>query len=459
MSRPLRRLSPANPFLDRVAQASRREIVIVGRNIVLCLDGTNNKYAAVNTNVVKLYAMLDKKSDQLGYYQPGIGTFAPPGIWGGLKRKIITRLDLAIAWLLEDHVSDAYRFLMRYHEEGDRIFLFGFSRGAYTARVLAAMLYKVGLLSKGNEELIPFAWDIFRKDSDLKLATGFRHTFARSVPIHFLGVWDTVSSVGWAWSPKHFQYTMNNPCVIIVRHAVALDERRTYFVQNLWGEGPDVEQVWFPGVHCDVGGGYPDGTLSTLGLAWMTREAKAHGLRTDPVAEQVTLPGAGTPAFLAQHAIGPAHESLTGWWWVGENFSKRTRSRTRKERGRPSCPPVGAGLSPTGRRLRVVFHQKHPDATAASSYLQTDESARRRHHSHLTPGEAKHVSRAAELRSARRGRSTSTQDAACTRKPVLAGSPPRRHPGGALRHDARPAVVPYAVRSPGHRKPANPGGM
>jgi hypothetical protein len=124
----------------RLDGVSSREDLNVGRNIVLCLDGTNNKYAAVNTNVVKLYAMLDKKSDQLSYYQPGIGTFAPPGTWGNVKRKVITRLDLAIAWLLEEHVSDAYRFLMRYYEEGDRIFLFGFSRGAYTARVLAAML-------------------------------------------------------------------------------------------------------------------------------------------------------------------------------------------------------------------------------------------------------------------------------------------------------------------------------
>src|ERR1017187_4746208 len=177
---------------------SHREDLNVGRNIVLCLDGTNNKYAAVNTNVVKLYAILDKKSDQLSYYQPGIGTFAPPGMWGNFKKKLITRLDLAIAWLLEDHVSDAYRFLMRYYEEGDCIFLFGFSRGAYTARVLAAMLYKVGLLSKGNEELVPFAWEMFTHKSSLdqEPCAGFRRTFAREVTVHFLGLWDTVSSVG-----------------------------------------------------------------------------------------------------------------------------------------------------------------------------------------------------------------------------------------------------------------------
>ena len=306
---------------------SHREVLNVGRNIALCLDGTNNKYAAVNTNVVKLYAMLDKKSDQLSYYQPGIGTFAPPGTWGNFKRKVITRLDLAIAWLLEEHVSDAYGFLMRYYEEGDRIFLFGFSRGAYTARVLAAMLYKVGLLSKGNEELIPFAWDIFGKDSDLKLATGFRHTFARSVPIHFLGVWDTVSSVGWAWSPKHFQYTMNNPSVNVVRHAVSLDERRSYFVQNLWGEGQDVVQVWFPGVHCDVGGGYVESEagLSKIALKWLLEEAESHGLKTNPGAKAAILPPQDTQEYAAPNALGQKHESLEGWWWIPELLPRRIK--------------------------------------------------------------------------------------------------------------------------------------
>src|ERR1017187_678505 len=99
----------------------------MSRNIVLCFDGTSNEYAATNTNVVKLYAMLDRStSDQFAYYQPGIGTMAPPGVWGKVKKWIVTRLDLAIAWLLEDHVSDGYRFLMRYYQDGDRVFIFGF---------------------------------------------------------------------------------------------------------------------------------------------------------------------------------------------------------------------------------------------------------------------------------------------------------------------------------------------
>ena len=212
------------------------------KRIVLCLDGTSNKYAAANTNVVKLYAVLDRtRPDQLSYYQPGIGTIPPPGVWGKFKQWFITRLDLAIALLLSNHVSDAYRFLMRYYQDGDEIFIFGFSRGAYTARVLAGMLHKVGLLTQGNEELIPFAWDMYKRDPNdpEQIAEGFKKTFSRPVRIHFLGLWDTVSSVGWALWPKHYQYTEKNPSVDMVRHAVALDERRAYFVQNSLGHGSD----------------------------------------------------------------------------------------------------------------------------------------------------------------------------------------------------------------------------
>jgi uncharacterized protein (DUF2235 family) len=299
----------------------------MARNIVLCLDGTSNKYAAANTNVVKLYAMLDRaRNDQLSYYQPGIGTYAPTGVWGHIKQWIVTRLDLAIAWLLSDHVTDAYRFLMRYYQEGDSIFIFGFSRGAYTARVLAGMLHKVGLLTQGNEELIPFAWDMFKRyDPDLELAEGFKKTFSRPVQVHFLGLWDTVSSVGWAWAPQHFQFTENNPSVDIVRHAVALDERRSYFVQNLWGTlPPDIEQVWFPGVHCDVGGGYPENEsgLSAIALKWMIGKAEAAGLFLDQNMKATVLPQQSTPDYIAPNAGGPTHESLSGLWWIVEYLPK-----------------------------------------------------------------------------------------------------------------------------------------
>jgi uncharacterized protein (DUF2235 family) len=303
------------------------------RRIVLCLDGTSNKYASANTNVVKLYAMLDRaRNDQLAYYQPGIGTFAPPGVWGHIKKWIVTRLDLAIAWLLEEHVCDAYRFLMRYYQEGDVIFIFGFSRGAYTARVVAAMVYKVGLLTQGNEELIPFAWDIYKREYNKEIYKGFAKTFSRKVPIHFLGLWDTVSSVGWAWHPEHLQFTANNRAVKFVRHAVALDERRAYFVQNLWGQDPptEVEQVWFSGVHCDVGGGYPEGPsgrsgLSKIALRWMVGKAEAAGLVFNPEMKALIIPDHDTSEYCAPRANGPPNESLSGWWWIPEFLPKRIK--------------------------------------------------------------------------------------------------------------------------------------
>lgn len=328
----------------------------MGRNIILCLDGTNNQYAATNTNVVKLYAMLDRiAKDQLTYYQPGIGTYPPPSVIGKGKRWLMTRLDLAVAWLLSEHVTEAYRFLMRYYHQDDQIFIFGFSRGAYTARVLAAILYKVGLLTAGNEELLPFAWDMFKRERDIKIYKGFRHTFSRFVQVHFLGVWDTVSSVGWAWHPQYLQFTANNPIVKTFRHAISLDERRTYFVQNLWTndppEGQDVLQVWFPGVHCDVGGGYKESEagLSKIALKWMVEEAEAFGLKFQPKAKEAILPKQDTSELAAPSSTAMKHESLRGLWWLVEFLPKRIKdpaagfaSRWIIPKGRPRFVSKGA---------------------------------------------------------------------------------------------------------------------
>lgn len=333
-----------------------------GRNIVLCFDGTNNRFDATNTNVVKMYSMVDRTHpDQLAYYQPGIGTMPPPGMWGKLKRWFVTRLDLAVAWLLPEHVCDGYRFLMRYYQEGDRIFIFGFSRGAYSARVLAAMLYKVGLLTQGNEELIPFAWTMFKKEQDPELYKGFRHTFGRRVRVQFLGLWDTVSSVGWFWNPKSLQFTANNPIVDVVRHAVSLDERRAYFRQNLWGnryETTDVLQVWFPGVHCDVGGGYPEAEsgLSKLALRWMVEQVKPYHLRFHPKAVAELLPETDTPGEAAPSPVAMQHESLAGLWWLVEYLPKPVQKKVGPDRyetewiipgGRPRKVPGDAQIDPS----------------------------------------------------------------------------------------------------------------
>jgi len=315
----------------------------MGRNIVLCFDGTNDKYAARDdTNVVKLYQMLDQdEATQLRYYQPGIGTMGPAGVWGKTKRWWIAKLDLAIAWLLEEHVCAGYRFLMQYYAPGDRIFIFGFSRGAYTARAMAAMVHKVGLLSRGNDELIPFAWDTFRRERRKEFVDGFRRTFSRPAEIHFVGVWDTVSSVGWMWSPTYLPYSANNPSVRFLRHAVALDERRTYFPQNMWtgtsAEAGAIKQVWFPGVHCDVGGGYrepQEAGLSKVALTWMVREAEAQGLLIDVAMKELVIPPVDSADYAAPNALGPKHESLRGWWWIPEVIPKLYRDPSRNYRRR-----------------------------------------------------------------------------------------------------------------------------
>ena len=125
------------------------------KKLILCLDGTSNQFCRDNTNVVKIAALLDKNAaDQMLYYQPGIGTIPPPTVFSRTLKWVLTRLDLAFAILLKHHVQDAYRFLMRHYAPEDEIYVFGFSRGAYTARVLAGMVCKVGLLQKGNEELV-----------------------------------------------------------------------------------------------------------------------------------------------------------------------------------------------------------------------------------------------------------------------------------------------------------------
>jgi len=344
----------------------------MARNIVLCLDGTSNQFSATNTNVVKLYAMLARApDDQLSYYQPGIGTMTPAAFWGRVKRWFVKQIDLATAWFLSEHVTDAYRFLMRYYQDGDHIYIVGFSRGAYTARALAGMLHKVGLLTQGNDELIQFAWDEYKNQTDKKVALGFKNTFSRPVRIHFLGLWDTVSSVGWAWDPKHLLYTQNNPSVEIVRHAVALDEHRAYFVQNLWGTEPtNVEQLWFPGVHCDVGGGYPEAMsgLSAIALKWMTEKAVEAGLLIDPAVRAIVLPEQNTPdGYAAPFAGGPPNESLKGWWWIPEYIPKRYYDPTANfakrwmiHAGRPRFVAPRAKIHPSVYERKNLVPGYHP---------------------------------------------------------------------------------------------------
>lgn len=257
------------------------------KSIVVCIDGTNNDPTNGRTNVSRFFRMLDKTApEQIGYYQPGVGTLDPDNPSGPIKQAIRRIWDLATAGFFRRHVTSAYRYLMQVYEPGDKVFLIGFSRGAYTCRVLAGMLHKVGLLHRGQEEMLPFAWEIYRATQNDESAGRFRHYYARSIEIEFVGVWDTVSSIGSRLRPKVFPSTFENSSVRNFRHAIALDERRAAYGTNLLTAKPakkqTIKQVWFAGVHADIGGGYTGDKSPGLGaipLAWMIREARAAGLR------------------------------------------------------------------------------------------------------------------------------------------------------------------------------------
>jgi len=310
------------------------------RNTVLCCDGTANEFARHNTNVVKLYAMLQRDpAMQVTYYHPGLGTMEPPGALTTLARRTTKLLGMAIGYGLADDIRDAYVFLMRNFEPGDKVYLFGFSRGAYTARAVASLLRMYGLIQPDNDALVPYVirmmMGIERGHGDrtalkdyFDLADLFKTNMSRiDCKPWFVGVWDTVSSVGWIENPLKLPYVTNNPDIEIGRHAMAIDERRAFFRRHLWGErGPrDVKQVWFPGVHCDVGGGYPEAEsgLSNIALEWMVDEAEAAGLKVDQARRAEILGRAAEPGGTAPTAPAVAHESLKGWWHLAEYVPKK----------------------------------------------------------------------------------------------------------------------------------------
>ncbi|GJE99327.1 DUF2235 domain-containing protein [Phanerochaete sordida] len=222
---------PPSMSVDSLAALAKR------RTLVLCFDGTSNQYDGNNTNIVKFYSLLKKDStdEQLCYYQPGIGTYFQPGVVQPLFQWGAKMLDEAIAWYLDAHVRGGYTFLMQNYRPGDKICIFGFSRGAYTARALAGMLHKIGLLPKDNPEQLPAAYKLFKNcDEDSReLAAGFKRTFCRSVLVEFMGVWDTVASVGLLRS-KTLPFTTTNTTIKTFRHALSLDERRCKFQPNLY---------------------------------------------------------------------------------------------------------------------------------------------------------------------------------------------------------------------------------
>ncbi|KAF9225174.1 hypothetical protein BS17DRAFT_730406 [Gyrodon lividus] len=296
------------------------------RTLVLCFDGTGDQFDADNSNIVQFFSMLRKDDPrrQMVYYQAGIGTYTIPQIATPFMAKLSKTIDLMVGNHLNAHVMGGYEFLMQNYQAGDKICIFGFSRGAYTARALAGMIHKVGLLPPCNHQQVPFAYKMYSQDDETgwRQSTAFKKAFSINVDIEFMGVWDTVSSVGVI--PRRLPFTKASDNIRYFRHAMALDERRVRFKANYWNrptkedcelgvkrhEMPhsdtkvikepslndhhhetlpelerhysqtttetDVEEVWFAGVHTDVGGGsVVNGTRNSLAripLRWMIRQ-------------------------------------------------------------------------------------------------------------------------------------------------------------------------------------------
>jgi uncharacterized protein (DUF2235 family) len=347
-------------------------------------DGTNNEFGIENTSIVRLMQVLERDpQQQLPFYDPGVGTLPEPTRTTRVGKWLSKATGLAFGQGLMQNVEDAYRFLMENWRPGDRVFLFGFSRGAYTARALASLLHMFGLLPAGSHNLLPYLMRHFSasgqtlkkslaaREAFWKFSDEFRATFAqptsqdgeRRFPVHFVGVFDTVSSLGWAWNPVTVPFSRSNPSVKIVRHAIAIDERRWFFRQNTFNavEDQDLQELWFAGVHSDIGGGYSEaeGGLWREAYAWMLEAAASAGLKLDIQRRQQVWTRTPVPD---KPWLERQHESLTRAWWPAEFFPKRSYNQLERKQG--FWPSTGGGRYrpvPKGARLHPSVMKRIQD--------------------------------------------------------------------------------------------------
>lgn len=280
-----------------------REGSSMPKKIIICFDGTWNKPVALdsnepplslppeddptenpqNTNVVKIKRLIDPTPEQVVLYFNGVGTDWYDHIRGGVSGEgLSTRVKLG------------YQRLAEKFESGDQIFLFGFSRGAYTARSLGGLIRKCGILKRDRVGKLDEAYSLYRRrdpNPDLPDVKQFRAENSVASDIQFIGVWDTVGSLGipiGLFKPLNeelwgFHDTSLSGIVKNAFHALAIDEHRRQFQPTLWTNEPKpgqtMEQRWFIGAHSNVGGGYADDQLSNIALAWMCRKARECGLR------------------------------------------------------------------------------------------------------------------------------------------------------------------------------------
>ncbi|WP_424928422.1 DUF2235 domain-containing protein [Amaricoccus tamworthensis] len=349
-------------------------------NLVVCADGTwqtpDDEESGVSTasNVSRLVKSLGDTDNnglpQKCHYITGIGA-------GDSFVQRLTGGGLGLG--LSEDIREGYLWLAKNYTPGDRIYLFGFSRGAYTVRSLAGMISGYGLLDLTGPDLnederdaqVRRIFNMYRSQDDAEFSSklSFFNTPAGSTgrkqtPVHFLGVWDTVGSLGIpddlgflnvldnpAWHAFHDTELSN--VVAHARHALAMDEQRQSFTPTFWTgleEHRDVKQIWFPGVHGDVGGGYPEPELSNISLRWMMREAADQELAFRPDAE-ASLGGERPDGFL--------HDSLSGVF-------KKLKTCPR------AVPLFGEGMEEASVHPAAVARKAAPPAADPDYWVHSD---------------------------------------------------------------------------------------
>lgn len=287
------------------------------KRIVIASDGTwNSPEDEMPTNVLRLARAIAPQSTdamrQVVFYDWGVGS----------DRKKLSGGVSGVG--VDKNIMDCYRFIVQNYDVGDELYLFGFSRGAYTVRSLAGMIRNCGVLKRTYARHISKAFDLYRKrgkksapDEAKAKALRAEYCVADQTPIEFVGVWDTVGTLGipftfWGLldheSAYLFHDTSPSRIVKCARHALSIDETREDFTPVLWDEdkvGIDLKQVWFAGVHCDVGGGYADNhQLGDVACIWLLQEAEARGLVLEKHGVQALQP----------NPIGKQHDEYKGMY-------------------------------------------------------------------------------------------------------------------------------------------------
>jgi len=316
------------------------------KRIAIFADGTwNSPEQGGASNVLQMargIQPLAEGIEQVAFYDWGVGTDRKK-IAGGISGAGIDK-----------NIMDCYRFLVHNYDPGDHLYFFGFSRGAYTARSLAGFIRNCGLLKRRHAERIPEAYKLYRKRTrnsspNEEMAVDFRKQYAVAdiTPIEFVGVWDTVGALGipvpfWGTlGEKEFLFHDTEPSKIVqrARHAVSIDENRVDFEPTLWSpkEGLDLKQVWFAGVHSDVGGGYKERGLGYCATQWMMKEAAESGLRFESHLAAVVKPDPKDKQHnerkgiywargkLVRGITGPVHRSVKKRWDANaDNYRKKS---------------------------------------------------------------------------------------------------------------------------------------